>query len=207
MNLTKVSNPFLLSFVLLAVCGAATAIMAATAVLTKEPIENAKSAKLVEGLKNVLPPFDNDPAKEAFTVDDVQYYVGRKNGDVVGYAAVTSVKGYGGAVEGLIGFTPTGVVDVVIIQSHNETPGIGTAVVDRARKRTISDLVRGVQPEEGLPPNQYLDSYKGKKADGKMWEKGEVDFRTGATISSTAVRDLVWKAAQTLDRHLNQGGK
>ena len=217
MNLTKVSNPFLLALVLLVVCGAATAIMATTAVMTKEPIEKASAAKLVEGLKSVLPAVDNDPSKDFFEVkmkkDDgqeektIRFYVGRRNGAVVGYAAESSAKGYGGDVTGLVGFKPDGTADVVIIQSHNETPGIGTIIVERTRKRTISDLFRGAKPEEGLPPNQYLDSYKGRKAGSAKWDKDEVDFRTGATISSVAVRDLVWDAASALERHLNQGGK
>ena len=179
-DMTKASNPFYLAFFLLVVCGVSTLVMAYTAVKTDAPIKVAQAKETAESLKMILPPFDNDPAAEA------------------------AASGFGGKVAGIVSFLPDGTIDTVIVKSgHSETPGIGTKVTDRSVKRTISDVVKGVKPDPSkLPANEALDSYSGMKPGADKWTKDEVHFVSGATFSSTAVRDLVWYASTAVRDYL-----
>lgn len=216
-DMTKASNPFYLAFFLLVVCGISTLVMAVTAVKTDAPIKIAQARETAENLKMILPPFDNDPAAEAVDIQSpdgqpVKLYTARNGGLVVGYAAEAKGKGYGSSkVAGLVSFKPDGTIDTVIVKSgHSETPGIGTKVTDRAVRRTISDVVKGVKPDTSkLPPNAALDSYSGIKPGDEKWtkEKDAAHFVSGATRSSTAVRDLVWDAATAVRDYIAaQGG-
>lgn len=208
------SGFFFLSIFLCLTCAFATALMCYVYSITKAPIEMAKSRKVADGLKLVLPPFTNNPVETAteVTIDD-----GRKfkiflatNGDkVVGYAVESySDNGYGGRINGLIGFHPDTSIRTVIITSHNETPGLGTKVTDRVRKRTIVDLIKRIPVDPSLPTNAILDQFAGRNASGAAsspWllkkDGGDVDFVTGATISSRATADLVSAGAAALARH------
>ena len=88
-----------------------SAALAFVANTTAAPIAKAKEAKVFNGLKTVLPAFDNDLVKTKKTYKsangaNVDIYTAKKNGKVVGYAAQAFVTtGYGGRVEGLIGLS------------------------------------------------------------------------------------------------------
>ena len=208
-DMTKASNPFYLAFFLLVVCGVSTLVMAYTAVKTEEPIRISQAKETADSLKLILPPFDNDPAAGAIDLtspdgEPVKLYTATNGGIVVGYAAEASASGFGGKVAGIVSFKADGSVDTVIVKSgHGETPGIGTKVTDRSVKRTITDVIKGVKPDPTqLPPNAALDSYSGIRPGEEKWTKDQVHFVSGATFSSTAVRDLVWYAATAVRDYL-----
>ena len=208
-DMTKASNPFYLAFFLLVVCGVSTLVMAVTAVKTDEPIRISQAKETADSLKMILPAFDNDPATEAVDIESpdgapVKLYTARKDGQVVGYAAEAAASGFGGQVAGIVSFKPDGTIDTVIVKSgHAETPGIGTKVTDRSVKRTITDVVKGRKPDPSkLPANEALDSYSGMKPGADKWTKEQVHFVSGATFSSTAVRDLVWYASTAVRDYL-----
>lgn len=211
-DLTKKSNMFYLAFFLLAVCAVATALMAAVAVVTKPAIDENSEKKTLDGLKVVLDgvEYDNDPtaekiiAKASDDSSEVVIYPATLKGVPVAYALKASTNnGYGGKIEGLIGVDSEGKIKKYIISESNETPGIGTKITARVSKRKLSDIITGKEADKTLPPNKTLDSFEGKSAsNGKKWTKNDVEFVTGATVSSTAVTDLAWRAAHTLENHI-----
>lgn len=213
------SNMFYLGFFLCAVCAAATAVMGGAALLTKGPIEKSRSRKVTEALHKVLPPFDNDVLSTVRTVDSVRFYTAEKQGRIVGYAGELSVNsGYGGRIAGLISFHPEGRIRTFVITQHSETPGLGSAVADRVNAVTLYSLFRGrkITPDGKLPPNRILDQYTGHTLTlSDSWKRpwklikdgGDVQYITGATISSRAVNDLAWKAAQAFGRFKASGTK
>ena len=235
-DLTKKSGILYLSLFLLAVCAVATAIMAPVALLTEKPIQQAKMAKTAEGLRIVMPDFDNDPFAEkkeyrSRNGSTVTIYPLRQAGHLAGFAVSASTEsGYGGHMEGLIGFNKDLSIRKYIITDHRETPGIGTKVTDRVRKRKLTDILTGKAADSSLPPNATLDSYEGLKVGTsdaqssekyraenvdmvssaisnpdaphlKKWSGKDVHFVTGATISSMASADLAWRAAVMLSKH------
>ncbi|MBQ4121344.1 MAG: FMN-binding protein [Clostridia bacterium] len=89
-------------------------------------------------------------------------------GHSVGYCVFVKPKGYGGAVEMMVGITPQGAVRGISIVSHSETPNLGTKVVENG---------------------SYLANYFGK-TEPVTFGNG-VEAVSGATRSSNAVRDGV----------------
>ena len=207
------TNMFYLGIVLCLVCAVAAGIMGTAAAFTKEPIEQAKRKKVADGLRVVLPAFDNDPMKDFRQVGDVRFYQAKKGEKTVGYAAETSVSsGYGGRIEALISFQPDGTIRTFIVTKHSETPGLGSNAADRVRKKTLADLIRGKKTLAGLPPNRILDQYAGHSKSAKdSWKQpwkvkkdgGDADYVTGATISSRAVAELAWKTVNAFEKYRN----
>lgn len=208
-DLTKKSGIIYLAVFLFLVCAIATALMAAAKLLTDEPIETAKKAKTLEGLKLVLDGVDynNDLTKDMEERENgFKLYIAKKDDVPVAYVIEGKTStGYGGDVEGLISFNADQTIRTFIITKHNETPGIGTKVTDRVRVKTITDVVKGTPEDPSLPGNATLDSFKGKKASGDAkWTKEDgIHFVSGATISSNAANDLAWKASTVLNNYLN----
>lgn len=161
------------------------AVLAAVSQVTAGPIAEARRAKTLNALKQVLPPFDNAPDQEMSVVSDVdpatlpaakrdrlpQVYPARKGGELVGVAVrVTDPNGYAGDVTYMVGLKGDPVTPTVIgydVLSHKETPGLGTKLKDAPFKGQFEGLA---YPAAG--------DLKVKK-DG-----GTIDAITGATISS-----------------------
>ena len=191
------------------VLGAISAgLLAGASILTKQPIKDAELRKTSSALKEVLPPFTNNPAAEKVTFKaangtEVVFYLAKKDGKLVGVAGEGySNKGFNGNVTAMVGLDPKGTVQKVIITKQGETPGLGTVVTDRKREKTIYDLFSDKKAPTGLPPNKILDGFEGKTAQvGSPWkvkkDGGQFDFVTGATITSRAVTDAVYTVVST----------
>lgn len=171
--------------VLTLIAAGAAAALAAVNQVTAGPIAEARRAKTLNALKQVLPEFDNAPDQEmaiAFDGDPStltgaqrdrlsQVYPARKGGELVGVAVrVTDPNGYAGDVTYMVGLkgdpsAPT--VTGYDVLSHKETPGLGTKLKDAPFKGQFEGLA---YPAAG--------DLKVKK-DG-----GTIDAITGATISS-----------------------
>jgi len=175
---------------------------------TEEPIKLAKLKKTSQALKDVLPPFDNQPAAEKIMLKadngtDVTYFIAKKKGKIVGIAGEGySMKGFSGKLTVMLGLTPNGKITTVIVTEQNETPGLGTVVTNRVRQKKITDLFKKAKKENGLPPNKILDGFSGHTARSETpWkvkkDSGQFDFVTGATISSRAVTNAVYTIAHT----------
>ncbi len=190
---------------------AAVAAVALTAVylLTLEPIKNAKIAKTNAALKQVLPIFDNAPGDEIIKIKskdkrEIKFYPAKKDGILIGYAGEGSTeKGFNGNITVLLGLNLDGSIRKVIVTEQKETAGLGTAITDRKREKTILDLFGiGKEIDESkLPKNRILDQFDAKVATDKEWkvdkDNGEIDSITGATVTTRAVTDAIYSVAST----------
>lgn len=97
------------------------------------------------------------------------------SGSTVGTIIVSQAKGYGGNVQVLVAFDGQGTVRDIMALPLDETPGLGTRV---AEDEHVNQYV-------GLPP--------------KLVAEEEVNFISGATISSRAVHEAFNYAAQAYE--------
>lgn len=223
MSLKKTGNIFILGIFLGVIGIISSFVLSCMDKLTKEPIKAMQMKKINEALKEVLPEFTNQPSENTCVVksaDDKQYevkfYGAKKNGKLVAVAGKSyTLKGYSGRIEAIVGMNINGSIRTVIITKQNETPGLGTVFCDRVNRLTIFQLL-GLKKRpdaDKLPPNPYLDQFNGhiagKKSEGSngttwdagVWkvrkDGGGVNYITGATISSRAVTDVVYRIAET----------
>jgi electron transport complex protein RnfG len=181
---------------------------------TAEAIALNLQKKTNAALEQVLPDFDNAPGEETMTFDSaegwpIRFYIARKEGAVVGFAGeVITPEGFSGNITVMTGLELDGSVRAVMVTANSETPGLGTAITDRKVQKTIVDLVKGSAELEGLVPNKYLDWYTGKQAGTERWsivKDGEqVNGKTGATITSSAVCGAVHAVSKTAMDNLEQ---
>lgn len=200
MNLKNCTNPLALGVILGVVGVIAAGVLAYMQSITKGPIDKAKELKTIESLACVLP--EGVTAGSAkFTFDGVTFHPAfDAGGKLVAFAAEGSTsKGYAGRIEGLVGLSTDGkVLEVkggragVLITMQNETPGLGVEVCNRTAVKTLAGVLRGDAPPEGMPANAVLDSLKGAGSPDIKLKKdgGDIEFRSGATITSRAVADL-----------------
>lgn len=143
--------------------------------ITVGPKAEAKLARKVNALKQVMDDFDNNPVEEVKMIkselvkDSVEIYTGTMKGVKSGIAVVgSSEKGYSGLVKLMIGFESDGAIKNIVVLEQKETPGLGTKMKDDKFLRQF----RGKNPSTfNLKP----------KKDG-----GDVDALTGATITTRA---------------------
>mgnify|MGYP001595941577 CR=1 FL=1 len=159
---------------------------------TKGPIEEARRKKLVQLLRNVLPPFDNEVDQESEEKIDGRdargrdvrrtVYTAKKEGKVVGRAfQVTAPDGYSGDILVLMGVAPDGILTGIEIVAHKETPGLG----DKITKK------------------EWRETFKGKSLRSKLDVKkdgGEIDQFSGATISPRAVTKAVKEGLRFVEK-------
>lgn len=196
---------------LLAVCIAAVIVIFLARYGMAASMDHARNIRLNNALSIVLDgvAYDNDPVSDKVEAEDasVVIYPAKKGPQIVAYAVAAKGKGFGGELDGLIGFDADGVIRQYVITSHHETHGIGSKVTDRVRKRKLIDILKGKPSKTSLPHNRVLDSFAGKSASGKKWTEKEIHFRAGATVSSKAVTELAWKAAEALEDYRKESGK
>ena len=143
--------------------------------ITVGPKAEAKLARKVNALKQVMAEFDNNPVEEVKMIksemvkDSVEIYTGTLNNERTGTAVVgSSEKGYSGLIKLMIGFESDGAIKNIVVLEQKETPGLGTKMKDDKFLRQF----RGKNPSTfNLKP----------KKDG-----GDVDALTGATITTRA---------------------
>jgi electron transport complex protein RnfG len=143
--------------------------------ITVGPKAEAKLARKVNALKQVMAEFDNNPVEDVKMIkselvkDSVEVYTGTMKGVKSGIAVVgSSEKGYSGLVKLMIGFESDGAIKNIVVLEQKETPGLGTKMKEDKFLRQF----RGKNPSTfNLKPRK----------DG-----GDVDALTGATISTRA---------------------
>ena len=143
--------------------------------LTKGPIAEAKLAKKIRAIDEVVLEYDNQPVEEMYKIlveesaDSLEVYPAKKGDKLVASAIRTfSPKGYGGNVWLMVGLLPDGSIQNISVLEHHETPGLGTKMAEAPFKGQFI----------GKNPSEF--NLKVKK-DG-----GNVDALSGATISSRA---------------------
>lgn len=158
--------------------------------LTKEPIKEAKRQETLKAISAVLPAFDNSPDADKIEIGETIYFPGKNNGKLVGVAfKVSSMEGYGGLIEAMVGVSPAGETTGVKILAHSETPGLGAKIND---------------DEEG----GYLSQFKGKTLKGFKWgvkkDGGDFDQITGATISPRALVEAIRRGLEKFESDKSQ---
>lgn len=151
--------------------------------LTVGPIEKGKIERKVNALKLVLPTFDNNPVEDVQMIksplakDSVEVFPAFESNKFVGAAIIGSTeKGFSGLIKLMVGFTPDGIVQNIVVLEQKETPGLGTKMKD---EKFLAQF------REKNPSTFNLKVTK----DG-----GEVDALTGATITSRAFGEAVQMA-------------
>ncbi|SNR74496.1 RnfABCDGE type electron transport complex subunit G [Lutibacter flavus] len=151
--------------------------------LTVGPIEKGKIERKVNALKLVLPTFDNNPVEDVQMIksplakDSVEVFPAFERNKFVGAAIIGSTeKGFSGLIKLMVGFTPDGIVQNIVVLEQKETPGLGTKMKD---EKFLAQF------REKNPSTFNLKVTK----DG-----GEVDALTGATITSRAFGEAVQMA-------------
>ncbi|MFB6340509.1 RnfABCDGE type electron transport complex subunit G [Saccharicrinis sp. FJH62] len=177
----KLESSFLNMFlVLLAIALISGGALGTVYNITKAPIAEAKMAKQVKAIEQVVPGFTNQPSKEALNVnidgEKVTIYPAKKDNKFIGAAVETfSKNGFSGLIKVMIGFDKEGNIINYSVLEHKETPGLGSKMNDwfRAGKGDINGK---------NPATTNMEVSK----DG-----GDIDAITAATISSRAFLDAV----------------
>jgi electron transport complex protein RnfG len=143
--------------------------------LTKGPIAEARLAKKVRAIDEVVSGYDNNPVDEMYKIaiegaeDSLEVYPARMKGKLVASAIRSySPKGYGGNVWLMVGLLPNGEINNIAVLEHKETPGLGTKMNDEEYKK------------------QYIGQNPGSFMLDVVKDGGQVDALTGATITSRA---------------------
>lgn len=163
------------AFVLFAICLIVTICLALTNAVTKDAIaaqaeKDAQTSRLAAL-----------PAAETFEKYEgaENCYVGKKNGETVGWVFTEKASSYGGEITVATGISKDGKVTGVVLESTSDTPGLGL----NAQKDSFRD-----QYKQNVPANGF-EVVKGGSAGS-----GQISALTGATISSRAVTSAVNEA-------------
>ncbi len=146
--------------------------------LTKKPIADQELKQQLAAIREVAPPFDNNPKAEACTlnIDNIRCIVfpAREKGKLNGAAVeAATMEGFGGEVTLMVGFNSKGEVLDYKVLKHAETPGLGSKMQEWFRDPKGDRSIIGKNPG--------VVKFRVSKDAG-----GEIDAITGATISSRA---------------------
>lgn len=124
-----------LAGVLLIVCAIAAALLGYTNEITYDRIQEQLVKASDEARKAVLPDADAfeklDDSTFSTIKDNAKYnfvteiYTAKTGENITGYAVKVAPKGYGGAVEVVVGVSTDGTLQGIKVGSNNETPGLG----------------------------------------------------------------------------------
>ena len=197
------------------ICAIAGAALAFVNQKTAIPRETARLAQRNAKMKLLLPT-EAPQVQELFSEDGVTFFGAlTAEGDIVAYCAEGSdPNGFGGEVKVLVGLNLDGGIRGVVVSENSETPGIGSRACNRTERKSFWSLFQKQTEEEGeyLAPNSYLDSYNGYTLTGQFQfgrapsgttVNGMVEPVSGATISSTAIRNAVNRISAVADQHFH----
>ena len=189
--------------VLTGVTAVSVALLAYVNELTKGPIAEANAKALNEALKNVLPPFTNNPVAESDTifsekdgkkiVDFILYPA--KDGDKqVGTAVEAKSMGFGGELKVLVGFDSEGKIYNYSLLGHTETPGLGSKADKWFGAYDAANGEEAVTHETS--PRSIIGINPAESPLTVSKDGGQVDAITASTITSRAFLNAVNAAYQ-----------
>ncbi len=162
-----------------------SALVGVVFTVTKEKIVKTKERTKMKAIREVLPPFERiDPGREEKLGGLTStYYVSRsKDGKPLGMAVrSSSVEGYSGIIEVMVGFNARGEITGYRVLNHKETPGLGSKM-----QKWFRDSSRERRNILGRNPSAEVLSVS---KDG-----GKIDAITSATISSRAFLQCINRA-------------
>ena len=178
-----------LGITLFAICAVAALVLGVTNNITAPVIEERNIQASNEARKIVLSEADEFKELDGMNSDIVlEVYEGIKDGQVIGYTIKTSSKGYGGAIELMVGISKDGKITGVEIGNHSETPGLGSKATEPIFK------------------NQYVDKDVSNSllvVKGSANNDNEISAISGATITSNGVTSGVNAAMKIYNEKLS----
>jgi len=172
---------------LFTICFVVAVLLAQVNKITAKPIAEAKAKKLENAIREVVPPFDNNPVAEAYKIpdgagDSLTVYPAKKGDELVSFAITGySNNAFGGTIQIIVGFDTNNRIVNYSVLSHAETPGLGAKVVQWFKDTSN--------------PNRCIigrDLSKEKLSVSK--DGGNIDAITASTITSRAFLEAVNKA-------------
>ena len=168
-------------------------------IFTKEPIAKLQHDKRQKAIREVLPPydhFDSIPVEMNNGVETTKVYKAFDKNNVLVGAAVesSSNNGYKGQINIIVGFNKKGVIVNYLVLDENETPGLGSRIVDWFKTNNAKQNIVG---------KNAAVAHLSVSTDG-----GEIDAITAATISSRAflfaVRNAYFEFKSNTDIQINE---
>lgn len=178
--------------VLTLVCLIAALALAGVDRITKEPRLEQKRLAHLKAIKSVLPPLDNDPLKDKREIEGMTFYLGKREGEIIGVAFSSKGEGYSGFITIIMGVNPEDAsITGIEILEHSETPGLGANIEKEEFKNQFK--------EKSLANSKLVDGKLAVKKD-----KGDIDTLTGATVSSRGVTEAVDKGLKIFLKYKEQ---
>lgn len=178
-----------LGITLFAICAVAALVLGVTNNITAPVIEERNIQASNEARKIVLSEADEFKELDGMNSDIVlEVYEGIKDGQVIGYTTKTSSKGYGGAIELMVGISKDGKITGVEIGNHSETPGLGSKATEPMFKNQYvnKDVLNSLLVVKGSTNND-----------------NEISAISGATITSNGVTSGVNAAMKIYNEKLS----
>lgn len=200
-----------LSVVLLIIASVAGFAIALTYEQTKEKIEEQERMKEQKSLSAIFP--EGTTISEQKGISSLpDFWIGKKEDTLIGYAFKGFGKGYSGDIKFIVGINPKGVILGLIVLEQTETPGLGTRVQEVVSSKYIWNAFGSEAEEEAAPwfTEQFknIDVTKTITIDKagewhklpetqreKLLKDNKITALTGATISTDAVKSGVKKYA------------
>ncbi len=187
---------FKLSLILTVICSCAAFSLGFAYKQTKDPIAEQQRLKKMRALKEVFSGYDipvGIPSSELIVGKDKDgkeikqnFFLIKKEDDLLGIAFEMYPKGYGGDIHLLAGVTAEGNIAGVKVIRHVETPGLGA----------------------NITAEEFSSQFKGLNLDKTTWtvkkNGGDIDQVTGATISSSAVINAVHDGLKLVMEHKSE---
>jgi Na+-translocating ferredoxin:NAD+ oxidoreductase subunit G len=153
-----VKNTIILTVILVAVAF----LLSSLYTITKPIIDETYDKIILDNIRRIFP-------EATFSEDKGDYFEVIDNGELLGYAVISSEYGYSSDIKIMVGYDIDKEIVGLQVLKQQESPGIGTKILD------IS----------------FLEKFS-------LTPPDEVDAITGATISSTAVKKAVEKSRGVL---------
>lgn len=184
---------FKLGGILLIITAIAGLLLGAAHSITLEPIAKQEQMTKAAAMRETLPKAQEFKVKEV-SLDGIIKEVneGTSSGKTSGFAIKVAPKGYGGAVELMVGISTEGKVEGIKVLSHSETPGLGANAPQPKFSGQFS----------GKPINKELVVVKKSPS-----ADNEIEAITGATITSKAVTNGVNEAVKFYNTKLKGASK
>ena len=144
------------------------ALLAFVNLMTKDRIAEQNQKAMDEAISVIFGECKTEELSGDYEAPVSKVYAVTNADGFAGHCVLVKPKGYGGAVEMMVGIDLYGAVCGISVVSHGETPNLGTKVVEN---------------------DDYLAGYLGKTEPVTFGDG--VDAVSGATRSSNAVRDGV----------------
>lgn len=177
--------------------GAAFALSLANEVTKEARAKQDRLARL-EAIDAVLPDYDNRPDEETVEIktetERVISYIGRKDGQIVGFAFEQEGEGYSGKIRVMIGLNPAGEILGIDVVKHAETPGLGAIIDEPQEDNPFKDQFFKEKREE-----IGKSALTSKSKIAVIKDGGQIEAITGATISPRGVCEAIRKGLELFE--------